>query len=34
MIERNKTWELLDRPQNIKVIGVKWVYRTKLNVDG
>ena len=34
MIERNKTWELLDRPQNIKVIGVKWVYRTKLNADG
>jgi len=34
MIKRNKTWELVDRPQNRKVIGVKWVYRTKLNVDG
>jgi hypothetical protein len=34
MIEINKTWELVDRPQNRKVIGVKWVYRTKLNVDG
>jgi len=34
MIERNKTWELVDRPQNRKVIGVKWVYRTKLNADG
>jgi len=34
MIERNKTWELVDRPQNRKVIGVKWVYRTKLNVNG
>ena len=34
MIEKNKTWELIDRPQNRKVIGVKWVYRTKLNVDG
>ena len=34
MIEKNKTWELIDRPQNKKVIGVKWVYRTKLNVDG
>ena len=34
MIKKNKTWELIDRPQNRKVIGVKWVYRTKLNVDG
>jgi hypothetical protein len=34
MIERNKTWELVDQPQNRKVIGVKWVYRTKLNADG
>jgi hypothetical protein len=34
MIKRNKTWELIDRPQNRKVIGVKWVYRTKLNVNG
>ena len=34
MIEKNKTWELIDRPQNRKVIGVKWVYKTKLNADG
>ncbi|KAH9678769.1 hypothetical protein KPL71_025858 [Citrus sinensis] len=34
MIEKNKTWELIDRPQNMKVIGVKWVYKTKLNADG
>ena len=34
MIEKNKTWELTDRPQNRKVIGVKWVYRTKVNADG
>ena len=34
MIEKNKTWELVDQPQNKKVIGVKWVYKTKLNVDG
>ncbi|KAH9768805.1 hypothetical protein KPL71_011738 [Citrus sinensis] len=34
MIEKNKTWELADRPQNRKVIGVKWVYKTKLNADG
>jgi transposase InsO family protein len=34
MIEKNKTWELVDRPQDRKVIGVKWVFRTKLNADG
>ncbi|WJZ98853.1 hypothetical protein VitviT2T_017352 [Vitis vinifera] len=34
MIEKNDTWELVDRPQHRKVIGVKWVYRTKLNADG
>jgi hypothetical protein len=34
IIERNKTWELVNRPQNRKVIEVKWVYRTKLNADG
>ena len=34
MIMRNNTWELVDKPQNRNVIGVKWVYRTKLNADG
>jgi len=34
MIEKNQTWELVYRPQDGKVIGLKWVYRTKLNVDG
>ena len=34
MIEKNKTWILVERPRDGKVIGVKWVYRTKLNVDG
>ncbi|PKI74464.1 hypothetical protein CRG98_005146 [Punica granatum] len=34
MIEKNQTWELVERPQNRKVIGVKWVYKTKLNSDG
>ncbi|TYK23235.1 Retrovirus-related Pol polyprotein from transposon TNT 1-94 [Cucumis melo var. makuwa] len=34
MIEKNKTWILVDRPQDRKVIGVKWVLRTKLNADG
>ena len=34
MIEKNKTWELVDRPKQQKVIGVRWVFRTKLNPDG
>ncbi|KAI4300036.1 hypothetical protein L6164_033455 [Bauhinia variegata] len=34
MIEKNQPWELVDRPSHKKVIGVKWVYRTKLNPDG
>jgi hypothetical protein len=34
MIEKNKTWELVDRPQHKKAIGVKWIFRTKLNFDG
>ena len=34
MIEKNDTWELVDRPQHKQPIGVRWVYRTKLNADG
>lgn len=34
MIEKNQTWELVPRPHNRKVIGVKWVFRTKFNSDG
>lgn len=34
MIRKNQTWELMDRPLHKKAIGVKWIYRTKLNADG
>ncbi|CAL2258162.1 unnamed protein product [Prunus armeniaca] len=34
MIEKNGTWKLVDRPSEKPVIGVKWVYKTKLNLDG
>ena len=34
MIEKNQTWELVPRPQHKNVIGVKWVFRTKLNANG
>ncbi|KAL0300303.1 UNVERIFIED_CONTAM: Retrovirus-related Pol polyprotein from transposon RE2 [Sesamum angustifolium] len=34
MIEKNNTWELANRPKDKGVIGVKWIYKTKLNADG
>ncbi|WRX21026.1 hypothetical protein QQP08_013513 [Theobroma cacao] len=34
MITKNETWKLVDRPVDKNVIGVKWIYRTKLNLDG
>ena len=34
MINKNGTWELVDRPKNQKIIGVKWVFRIKYNSDG
>ena len=34
MIEKNGTWELVERPNHQKVIGVKWVFRKKENADG
>ncbi|CAL9026025.1 unnamed protein product [Prunus brigantina] len=34
MIEKNSTWELVDRPCNKPIVGVKWVYKTKMNLDG
>ncbi|KAK5832366.1 hypothetical protein PVK06_016168 [Gossypium arboreum] len=34
IIRKNKTWDLVDRPDQKKVIGVKWVFRAKFNSDG
>ncbi|XP_040955930.1 uncharacterized mitochondrial protein AtMg00820-like [Gossypium hirsutum] len=34
MIQKNQTWELVERPANRNIIGVKWVYRAKQNADG
>jgi hypothetical protein len=33
-IEKNKIWELVIPPEGIKIIGVKWIFRTKLNEKG
>ncbi|XP_040967085.1 uncharacterized mitochondrial protein AtMg00820-like [Gossypium hirsutum] len=34
MSQKSQTWELVERPTNRKIIGVKWVYRAKQNADG
>lgn len=33
-IEENNTWELIDLPEGAKVIGLKWIFKTKLNENG
>jgi len=33
-IENNGTWELTKLPKGAKKIGVKWVFKTKLNEKG
>ena len=33
-IEKNGTWELTTLPVGAKRIGVKWVFKTKLNENG
>ena len=34
VIEKNQTWELVEKPKDRKIIGLKWVFKTKLNFDG
>ena len=31
---RNKTWNLVPMDPNYKLVGCKWVFRTKYNIDG
>ena len=33
-IKKNDKWDLVDLPQGKEVIGVKWVHKTKRNVEG
>ena len=33
MIEKNSTWELVDRPSSKPIVGVKWIFKIKLNLD-
>jgi len=33
-IQRNDTWQLIDPPSDCKIIGVKWIFKTKLKESG
>ncbi|KAJ0577826.1 putative RNA-directed DNA polymerase [Helianthus annuus] len=33
-IEKNETWMLVDPPSNRNIVGLKWLYKTKLGPDG
>jgi Reverse transcriptase (RNA-dependent DNA polymerase) len=33
-IEKNETWELVELSKGQKVIGVKWVFKKKMNQQG
>ena len=32
--ERNKVWDLVERPQDRIIIGTRWAFRNKINEDG
>ena len=32
--ERNKVWDLVERPLDRTIIGTRWFFRNKLNEDG
>ena len=33
-LERNETWEIVERPKDKKAVGCRWVYTVKYQVDG
>ena len=33
-IDKNETWVLVEKPQGVKLIGLKWVFKVKRNADG
>ncbi|KAD0618050.1 hypothetical protein E3N88_43977 [Mikania micrantha] len=33
-IEKNGTWDLIDAPENKNIVGLKWLYKTKVGKNG
>lgn len=33
-IEKSDTWEVVDPPESVTPIGVKWIFKTKVNESG
>lgn len=33
-IQKNNTWELVEAPTDQKIIGLKWIFKTKYRADG
>ena len=33
-LKKNETWEIVDLPQNTKLVGCRWVFTIKCNTDG
>ena len=33
-LAENETWDLVDAPKGVKLIGCRWVYKVKHNTDG
>ena len=33
-LQKNKTWDIVSLPQGRKIVQCKWIYKTKLEVDG
>ena len=31
---RNDVWELTPRPENVHIIGTKWIFKNKIDEDG
>ena len=34
VLMENETWDLVNVPKGMKLIGCQWVYKVKYNVDG
>ncbi|KAL5548947.1 hypothetical protein UlMin_004178 [Ulmus minor] len=34
VLEKNRTWEIVDLPKGKKLIGCKWVFTVKYKADG